>query len=68
MKSDSLFYRLFKETPGSYFELIGQPASLAAGYRFTSEELKHTGLRLDGLFVPRRAGAAQCAVVEVAIS
>jgi predicted transposase/invertase (TIGR01784 family) len=57
VRSDEIFYRVFQEAPASYFELIGAPAETAAGYKFTAEELKHAGLRLDGLFVPTRPGA-----------
>ena len=57
MRSDEIFYRVFQQAPTRYFELIGESAETAAGYKFTAEELKHAGLRLDGLFVPKRAGA-----------
>jgi predicted transposase YdaD len=53
MKSDALFYRLFQEIPSCYFELIGAPASTADSYTFASEELKQTGMRIDGVFLPR---------------
>lgn len=57
VRSDEIFYRVFKESPTTYFELIGVPAETAAGYEYTAEELKHAGLRLDGLFMPTRPGA-----------
>ncbi len=53
MKTDSIFYRLFKELPDSFFEMIGQPASEASAYRFESVEVKDTAYRIDGFFVPR---------------
>lgn len=56
MKSDAIFYRVFQQAPSSYFELIGAAPETAAGYKFTAEELKHASRRLDGLFVPARAG------------
>jgi hypothetical protein len=56
VKSDAIFYRVFQEAPASYFELIGASAETAANYQFSTAELKHTGLRLDGLFVPTCAG------------
>ena len=52
MKTDSLFYNLFREFPGIFFELIGQPDSEAESYRFTSVEVKQLAFRLDGLFLP----------------
>ena len=50
MKTDTLFYYLFQEFPSIFFELIGQSASLADDYQFTSIELKQVAFRLDGLF------------------
>ena len=52
MKTDPIFYSLFKQLPSSFFELIGRPASEALNYRFDSVELKQTAFRIDGLFVP----------------
>lgn len=54
MRTDALFYRLFQEVPACYFEAIGADAKVAEQYTFTSEELKQAGLRLDGIFVPKR--------------
>ncbi len=52
MKTDTLFYYLFQKFPSIFFELIGQSASLADDYQFTSIELKQVAFRLDGLFLP----------------
>lgn len=54
MKTDALFYQVFQALPDCYFELIGAPAGAAAAYTFASEELKQTGMRLDGVFLPIR--------------
>jgi len=54
MKTDALFYHLFQQLPGCYFEVIGAGAKAAEGYTFTSEELKKAGFRLDGVFMPSR--------------
>jgi predicted transposase/invertase (TIGR01784 family) len=51
-----LFYQVFQALPDCYFELIGAPGQTAAGYTFTSEELKQAGRRLDGVFVPGQPG------------
>jgi predicted transposase/invertase (TIGR01784 family) len=59
MKTDSIFYRLFKEFPSSFFELIGRPASEANAYRFDSFELKQTAFRIDGLFLPLEDNSPQ---------
>ncbi|MCU0534861.1 MAG: Rpn family recombination-promoting nuclease/putative transposase [Hydrococcus sp. Prado102] len=52
MKTDSIFYRLFRELPASFFELIGRPSEEAIAYRFDSFEIKQTAFRTDGLFIP----------------
>ncbi|NES03150.1 MAG: Rpn family recombination-promoting nuclease/putative transposase [Okeania sp. SIO2F4] len=52
MKTDSIFYRLFLEMPGIYFQLIGQSPTLANSYQFRSVEIKQTAFRLDGVLVP----------------
>jgi predicted transposase YdaD len=48
LKTDSLFYRLFKEFPGIFFELIGASPETAVNYQFTSVEVKQTAFRIDG--------------------
>ncbi len=57
MKTDSIWYRLFKAFPSIFFELIGQPAAVAQNYEFTSVEVKQTAFRLDGVFLPNQADA-----------
>src|SRR5262249_13326665 len=54
VKTDALFYRLFKEWPECFFELIGRPASDARRYRFDAVELKDTAARIDGFYAPVR--------------
>src|ERR1022692_1311949 len=53
METDSLFYQLFQQLPGTLFELLKLSAARAASYRFKSVELKKS-LRIDGLFVPTK--------------
>lgn len=53
MKTDTIFYSLFKTFPGIFFELIGYSASEANAYQFSSVEIKQTAFRIDGLFIPR---------------
>jgi predicted transposase/invertase (TIGR01784 family) len=50
VKTDALFYRLFKEWPEVFFELIGRPASDSGLYRFDAVELKDTAARIDGFY------------------
>lgn len=52
VKTDPIFYRLFKTFPGVFFELIGQAPALAAVYEFRSVEIKQTAFRIDGVFIP----------------
>jgi len=51
MKTDSIFYRIFKEYPAAFFELLGQSAETAQLYEFASIEVKQTAFRIDGVFV-----------------
>lgn len=52
MKTDPLFYQLFQTIPQLLFDLLDQPTDQALLYQFTSEELKQTAFRLDGIFRP----------------
>jgi len=53
VKTDTIFYSLFKEFPSIFFELINQSPEQAARYQFTSREVKQLAFRLDGLFLPK---------------
>jgi predicted transposase/invertase (TIGR01784 family) len=52
LKTDSLFYRIFKASPGILFELLGESPDLAQGYEFRSVEIKQVAFRLDGVLLP----------------
>jgi predicted transposase/invertase (TIGR01784 family) len=52
LKTDGLFYRLFKNLPTLLFELSGITQPLGEQYKFRSEEIKQTSFRLDGIFAP----------------
>ena len=52
MKTDSLFYELFRRWPGVALDLAGLNPALADHYQFRAEEIKQTALRLDGLLTP----------------
>lgn len=52
MKTDSLFYRLLQAQPTLAFELAGLEVPEASRYRFTSQEVKQTAFRLDGVVEP----------------
>ncbi len=51
MKTDTLFYRLFQRWPKLALELLGLQYS-GDSYRFSSEEIKQTAFRIDGVFTP----------------
>ncbi len=52
MKTDHIFYKIFKELPKTFFELWGESPAQANNYRFDSVELKQTYFRIDGVFLP----------------
>ena len=51
MKTDTMFYRLFKRQPKLALELLGLDYA-GDSYCFSSEEIKQTAFRIDGLFKP----------------
>jgi predicted transposase YdaD len=48
METDSFFYQLLKQLPETLFELLGQPLTELAEYRFDAPEIKKKSYRLDG--------------------
>ena len=52
MKTDSLFYKLFQQSPQLVLELAGIELAGVENYQFRSEEIKQTAFRLDGVLVP----------------
>jgi len=52
MKRDPLFFRLFKELPGCFFQLVGRSEREAQRYQLDAIEYKSTAVRLDGVFRP----------------
>jgi predicted transposase/invertase (TIGR01784 family) len=52
VKTDPIFYRLFKNVPSAFFELIGRSPVEASAYEFRSVEIKQTAFRIDGVFIP----------------
>ncbi|EDX74008.1 conserved hypothetical protein [Coleofasciculus chthonoplastes PCC 7420] len=59
VKTDTIFYSLFKEFPSIFFELINQSTEQAATYQFTSREIKQLSFRVDGLFLPKNEASNQ---------
>ncbi|MEL6458216.1 MAG: Rpn family recombination-promoting nuclease/putative transposase [Cyanobacteria bacterium J06636_27] len=60
-----MFYRLFKEFPSIFFELIGDSPQIADGYEFSSVEIKQTAFRIDGVFLPVQGEENPIYFVEV---
>jgi predicted transposase/invertase (TIGR01784 family) len=52
MHTDTIFYQIFLTFHTLLFELLGQPTENAAGYQFTSVEVKEKAFRFDGIFMP----------------
>jgi predicted transposase/invertase (TIGR01784 family) len=52
MKRDSLFYRLFAQSPTLLFELLGRRPDDAEAYRFDSVAVKEPKFEIDGVFLP----------------
>jgi predicted transposase/invertase (TIGR01784 family) len=62
LKTDSLFFHIFKTSPGILFKLLCQPANLAENYSFDSVEIKQVGFRLDGVLLPKTDAVDQTVI------
>jgi predicted transposase/invertase (TIGR01784 family) len=52
MRRDTIFYTLFQRSPTLLFELLENPPSNAADYRFESVAVKEPKFEIDGVFLP----------------
>ena len=52
MRRDSIFYRLFQQSPALLFDLINNPPPNATSYRFDSVAVKEPKFEIDGVFLP----------------
>ncbi|MFM7450449.1 MAG: DUF2887 domain-containing protein [Leptolyngbyaceae cyanobacterium] len=52
MRRDSIFYRLFQQSPSLLFELLTVSVPNAADYRFDSVAVKEPTFEMDGVFLP----------------
>ena len=57
MKRDPLFFRLFKELPSCFFQLVGRSERDAQRYQLEAIECKATSVRLNGVFRPLEPGS-----------
>jgi predicted transposase/invertase (TIGR01784 family) len=52
MRRDSIFYKLFQQSPALVFELLKNPPDNAQAYRFDSVAVKEPKFEIDGVFLP----------------
>jgi predicted transposase/invertase (TIGR01784 family) len=52
MRRDSIFYKLFQQSPTLLFDLLATPPVNASGYRFDSVAVKEPKFEIDGVFLP----------------
>ena len=52
MRRDSIFYKLFQQSPSLLFELLTNPPENADVYRFDSVAVKEPRFEIDGVFLP----------------
>ena len=52
MRRDSIFYKLFQQSPSLLFELLTNPPINAGEYKFDSVAVKEPKFEIDGVFLP----------------
>jgi predicted transposase/invertase (TIGR01784 family) len=52
LRTDTIYYQLFKRFPSLIFTLVEHQPERARDYRFESIEVKETSYRIDGVFLP----------------
>jgi predicted transposase/invertase (TIGR01784 family) len=52
MRRDTIFYKLFQQSPTLIFDFLSSPPVNADRYVFDSIEVKETAFRIDGVFLP----------------
>jgi predicted transposase/invertase (TIGR01784 family) len=56
MKRDSIFYKLFQQSPSALFQLLKTQPPNAEGYSFDSVAVKEPKFEIDGVFLPPETG------------
>ena len=56
MRRDTIFYQIFQQIPTLLFTLVAKPPQEADQYTFDAIEVKETGFRMDGVFMPPNPG------------
>ena len=57
MRRDSIFYKLFQQSPSLVFELLTNPPANADAYGFDSVAVKEPKFEIDGVFLPPQTEA-----------
>ncbi len=66
MRRDSIFYKLFQQSPTLLFELLTEPPINAESYRFDSVAVKEPKFEIDGVFLlPENKGVGIVYFCEV---
>ncbi|OKH55570.1 hypothetical protein NIES2101_04080 [Calothrix sp. HK-06] len=52
MKRDSIFYKLFQQSPSLLFQVLKTPSPNADAYRFDCVAIKELKFEIDGIFLP----------------
>jgi predicted transposase/invertase (TIGR01784 family) len=52
VRRDSIFYKLFQQSPSLLFEMVNDPPNRAAQYIFDSVAVKEPTFTIDGVFLP----------------
>jgi predicted transposase/invertase (TIGR01784 family) len=58
MRRDTIFYKLFQQSPSLLFELLTNPPKNASAYRFDSVAVKEPKFEIDGVFLPPAEASA----------
>ncbi|NJO74405.1 MAG: Rpn family recombination-promoting nuclease/putative transposase [Leptolyngbyaceae cyanobacterium RM1_406_9] len=58
MRRDSIFYKLFQQSPTLLFALLSHPPTNAEAYRFDSVAIKEPKFEIDGVFLPPQGQGA----------
>jgi predicted transposase/invertase (TIGR01784 family) len=65
MKRDSIFYKLFRQSPTLLFELVPEVPEDASRYRFDSVAVKEPKFEIDGVLLPPEGSIGTVFFVEV---
>jgi predicted transposase/invertase (TIGR01784 family) len=52
VRRDSIFYKLFQQSPSLLFEMVNDPPARSAQYTFDSVAVKEPTFTIDGVFLP----------------